>query len=126
MNSYLLAASLLTVVLGLIHSILGEIMLMSPMSDLEEFPAILKSRELAKRTIHVTWHLASILGWGFAAVLGLYSTEEPLSDDRRIVVLITALVMLIAGLATLIGSRGRHPGWAGFLAIAVLSWMGAA
>lgn len=118
-NPLLVAASALVVVVALVHSVFGERLIFRH----------LRSRSIAAtrpapplRSSHVrilwaTWHLASALALGLAIVLGRLALDP--SPD-------TVMLWAIAGAFTVSGAlvlgatSGRHPGWIGLFASAVL------
>ena len=65
----LFIAAILTILVGLMHSVLGGRYLISPILRLEGHPSILGSRENARVTLWAAWHATSLTWWGLAAVL---------------------------------------------------------
>ncbi len=116
MNNYLLAAGVLTALIGLAHSILGEILIFRALRQGSWIPTLGGSalREHQVRIIWASWHVVSVLGWALAAVLlrigGAW--DAPLPQFIRF----TAIsAMLVSAALVLIGTRGRHPAWVGLL-----------
>ena len=128
MNMYLVAAAVLTIVVGLAHSVLGEILIFRGMRQDGLVPTngggLL--RESNVRILWASWHVLTVLGLGIAAVLWwlamppthAYSSEYP----RQAL----ALTMLVGAAIVGIATKGRHPGWAGLLGVAILAWCGRA
>ena len=126
MQTALTAAAVLSVVTGLVHSVLGERLIFRHLRRGTLVPQLsappLRARNI--RIIWASWHLASVFGWALAAVLfGL--AQSPEAPIRELAV--QAIVAANAGgsLLVLVGTRGRHPGWIAVGAIAVLAWFGA-
>jgi hypothetical protein len=93
MNTYLFAAGILTALIGVVHSVMGEIMIFRALRRSTWIPTQGGSalREFQVRIIWASWHILSLL---------------------------TALVASAA--LVLIGTRGRHPAWLGLLLVAAL------
>ena len=123
MNGYLVTASMLTVLMALVHSVVGEILILIPLHKRERrqpghgltTPAVLR----------FTWHILSVLGLGMAVILWHYSRFAALTADQIAVLRILALTFLVSFGIALAGSRARHPSWAVFLAVAGLTWFSA-
>ncbi len=73
----------------------------------------------------VIWHLPSILGWAFALILTRFAYLPDPGGEERFVLKTISVSLLVCAVLVFAGTR-RHPGWAAFLAAAVLSWVGAA
>ena len=69
-----------------------------------------------------TWHLASVFGFGFAALLFLLARGD-LAPHPSVINALVLVFAVGAGLV-LVATRGRHPGWIGLLAVAVLAHWG--
>lgn len=115
MNYYFLAAGLLTMLIGIIHSIVGEVKLISPIQHLEKLPPLQGSVLQTKRTLRFAWHVTSVLGMGIGAVLVFYATEPSLPPPERFVLIIIDITLSLSFIVSLIGSRGKHPAWVGLL-----------
>jgi hypothetical protein len=122
MNLTLLAAAALVVVVCAVHSVLGERVLLIPLSKRDDLPQFLGDRDYAKKTLRFVWHVATVFGLGFAALLLLLAA--PAAPDRRLLLRVIAVTVGVSGIVALIVSRGRHPSWIAFLVIAALVWFG--
>ena len=123
MNTYLLIAAALTVSLALAHSVLGEIKIFRYLKDdgvpvLRGIPLLWKISSPTTRTLRFVWHIASILGLGLAAILVYFSSLVALSAGDLLILKIIAVTMFLAGLLTLIFTKGAHLGWIVFWLIA--------
>ena len=122
MNGYLFLAGCLTVILAIVHSALGELLIFrhlrhSPCFTLAEGP--LKKRHL--NTLWSTWHLISIFGLGFAAIL-MWLAQSDVAQDKSVgILLIIGVSFLISAAFWLWGTKGKHPAWFVLLAIAILT-----
>ena len=124
MNPYLVAASALCAVGALIHSVLGERLILGPLFR-GELPPLQGSEAFMKQVLRAFWHGFSILLLGFATVLGVAATLDPLEGSGRWMVGIiqwTALVPL--ALYSLIQTRGKHFAWVLFAIASLLIWLG--
>ncbi len=111
MDGRLVAASILMVLLGAAHSILGERLVVRPMQRIPQ-PELLGSDVFTKRTLRFVWHIMTVMAWGFAAVLWL----EPTTTVRWILISTFAATAVL----TVALSRGRHVSWVLEAAIAAL------
>ena len=122
---YFIAAVLATAT-GLVHSVLGEILIFRHLRAGTLVPALdappLRPRNV--RILWATWHLATLFGWAFAGILFQLARGVPLSPSM----ITTAIVFAYLGGAifVLVGTRGRHPGWIVLSIVAALTAMSAA
>lgn len=126
MNTYLIAAAALAFIVGLVHSVLGEVMLFSRMRQGLVVPtnggSVLQQRHV--RILWASWHVLTAFGWSFAAML-LFLAPEPSAGHLRVSILqAIAVGMLFGSLLVLYATKARHPGWLGLLGVAVLTWLG--
>jgi hypothetical protein len=126
MQTVLIVAAAIAVLTGIVHSVLGERLIFSQLRQGTFVPALgappLRARNV--RILWATWHLASVFGWAFAAVLfGMAASPE--APIKQLVV--QAIVVANAGgsILVLVGTRGRHPGWVALGTVAVLTWVAA-
>jgi hypothetical protein len=117
-----LAASLL-IATGLVHSLLGERLIFRHLRQGTLVPQLgappLQARNV--RILWATWHLASVLGWGFAAILwGMAAAPE--APLQGLVLKALSGASAIGAILVLVGTNGRHPGWVALGAVAAFSW----
>lgn len=118
----LFIAALLTIFIGVVHSVLGERYILIRLFRRPDLPRLGGSDWFTKRTIRFAWHLTTLAWWGSAAQLIFLSLDR--SPDRISNVLaVTAVVFFASALVTAIASKGKHLAWIVFLAIAALIWM---
>ncbi len=126
MNSYFIVSACLAFILGLIHSILGEVLIFRHMRKGLIIPtdggSILKERNV--RILWASWHIVTIFGWGFGAILLRLSFPSSQYAFQTTVEAAILFSMLAASLIVLIGTKGRHPGWFVLLGIAIFLWLG--
>jgi hypothetical protein len=126
LNFYFLSAGVLAFVVGCIHSVLGERLIFSRIRNRGLVPTqggqLLHESHV--RILWATWHAATAIGWGLAAILVWCSVHAEPGSVPRAVGLAIALAMLASSILVLVGTRGRHPGWLGLLGVAVLTVIG--
>lgn len=127
MNAYFIAAAALASIVGLVHSVLGEIMIFRRMRKPgriipTEGGAILSGPNV--RILWASWHVLTVFGWGMAAIL--IELAQPaargVGDDAVEWAIMAS--MFAGSVLVLIATRARHPGWIGLLGVAVLVWLG--
>ena len=124
MNTILLVAGTLAALVGVIHSVLGEVLIFSRMRQGTLVPRIGQPllRERHVRILWATWHTVTIFGLGFAAIL--FQAADPANPTMGAAALNTvAVVMLASSFLVCFATKGMHPGWVGLLAVALLIWL---
>ncbi len=126
MHTMLIAAGVIALITGILHSVLGEMLIFRHLRSGGLVPTIaappLHERNI--RIIWATWHLASVFGWAFAGIL-LSLAIAPTDSPRALIVNAVVFAHLAGALLVLIGTKGRHPGWIAILLVAALTWFGA-
>lgn len=121
MNEVLLYISaVLALVTILVHSIVGEKRLITPLVNSDH--GVMEA-DLAKQVIRFAWHFTSILG--LIAVYILFDAAQDFAAADKSLLLITGGAFLFAGIYDAIVTRGKHIGWPllaaiGFLTISTL------
>lgn len=123
MNAYFALAGGLAILLGLGHSVLGELLLIGRLTR-ACLPPLAGSTDLALRTLRFTWHLASVFCWCIGAILLRLSLPASPDSQLAFVQSATTLSLFASVLIVVVISRGKHPGWVVLLAIAILTWLG--
>ncbi len=119
-NTSLVVATALAVLVGVVHSVLGERLIF------RHQPRAADNARRHRRPFDIlwaTWHIASVLGLALAAVLWKLAAMPEPSALREFLLLAIALAYALSGVLVLVGTRGRHPGWAGLVGVAVLVWL---
>jgi hypothetical protein len=123
MNIYFIVAAGLALILGLVHSILGELLIFRKFTK-DYLPVLVVSKDLVQRTLRATWHIPSVLAAGLSAILLRLSlplsTSIPLEFIERAMVLSFFASTLILVLLT----KGKHPGWIVLLSITIFIYLG--
>ncbi|WP_111979782.1 hypothetical protein [Algibacillus agarilyticus] len=120
----LLIGTLLLLLIGLIHSYLGEKYLLIRLFRRDNLPKLWGSDWFTKRVLRFAWHLTTLAWWGFAAIL--YILADPSEDRRSEILLIITAVFALSGVTSLLFSHGKHLSWLCFFLIAAISFYGAA
>ena len=124
MNLPILIAGLLCLLLGVAHSLIGEVLIFHKK---RRKGALVPSKggeglkEKHLRIIWATWHLASFFGWAFGAILiRLALFEEGAKLANQFMIQAISISTLAAGLLVFIATKGKHPGWIVLLIISAL------
>ena len=124
MNTPLVIAAALMVLLAVAHSYLGERYILIRLFRRSDLPKLFGGTDFTRRTLRFAWHITSVFALGFAAILVLLTSSAP--DVARNTARVIAVSSLVCGFVALIGSRARHLSWIVFFAAAALTWLGAA
>ena len=122
MNRLLVAAAVLAFLVGLAHSILGEVLIFRRMRERGLIPTN-GGRVIGERHVRIlwaSWHVLTVLGWCLAGILVLLAQAKFQGSGPLLQAIF--LAMLASSALVLIGTRGRHPRWVGLLGVAVLVW----
>lgn len=124
-NPFLTAAAILAVVVGLAHTVLGEILIFRRLRERRVIPTIGGTRleERHVRILWASWHTLTVFGWGMAGLL-FWLARQPQLADFRVVSVAISVAMAGGSLLVLVGTKGRHPGWIGLGLVALLVWRG--
>jgi hypothetical protein len=125
MNQFLVAAAILTILLGLIHSILGEQLIFiklrkHQLSGTPDHP-VLGRRQVG--ILWATWHLASVLAWCIGLILFYLANGTGLNADSNLYKLVMVPSFGISSVLVFYGTKGKHPGWIVLAAIAILTFL---
>lgn len=126
MNWIIFSASIIAFAVGLIHTVLGEVMVFRKMRRNGFIPTDGGSvlRESNVRIIWATWHALTVFGWGMALILLWLARQSSHDDTYPLLIHIIAATMLAGSALVFAGTKGKHPGWVGLLIVAILSWIG--
>lgn len=127
MNPYFIAAAALAFVVGLVHSVLGEILIFRRMRKPGRIiptdgGSILRAHHV--RILWASWHVVTAFGWGMAAILVWLAQPAARGVADGFLEHAIAVSMLVGSVLVLIATKARHPGWVGLLGVAVLVWLG--
>ncbi|MDO6428258.1 hypothetical protein Q4489_14655 [Thalassotalea sp. 1_MG-2023] len=120
----LIAAGVFAILLGVIHSILGELLIFKKLRHKTVVPtqggSLLAARQL--RILWASWHLVTLFGWSLGAILWTIAFAS--SSHVDVIGMITyniAAIMLCSALLVLFATKGKHPGWVVLTLISVLT-----
>jgi hypothetical protein len=125
MNWFLVAASALAYLVGLAHSVLGEWLIFRRMREGGLVPTN-GARLIGERHVRIlwaSWHVLTVFGWCVAAIL-FWLSQGPQSVLHAFVAKAILVAMLAGATLVFVGTKGKHPGWAGLLGVAALTWFG--
>ena len=122
MNTSLLIAAVLAVLLGVTHSYLGERYILIRLFRRGDLPRLFGGVEFTQQTLRFAWHLTSVAWVGFAGLLATLASSP--QGTGRTQAQVISVTFALSGALALIGSKGRHLSWIVFLAIAGLVWLG--
>jgi len=106
MSIFLYLAAATIILTALIHSVLGERLLIAPLVGMRDGPL---QSGLARRVIRYAWHLTSVL-MGLTAIVLIMAAQSP-SPAFDYLVWIIGGTYLAVGLFDGIATRGQHIGW---------------
>src|SRR5687767_14101184 len=112
MQTFLVVAGSMVLVVGIVHSVLGERLIFSRMRSEGFVPTVGEPvlRERHVRILWASWHLVSVFGWALGAILLQSAFSSSDYVFRAFVTNAIAGSMLVASFLVLIGTKGRHPG----------------
>ena len=129
MNGYFVAAAAIAFGVGLVHSVLGEMLIFRRLRQGDGLVPTNGGNVLGERHVRIlwgSWHIVTVFGWCLGAVLLRLSLPAAPEASTLFIEQAIALAALVGAALVFIGTRARHPGWAGLLAIALCVWLGGA
>jgi hypothetical protein len=129
MNTYLFIAGILFFFLGIAHSVIAEYLIFNDKRNKGSLVPSKRSTELKERHLRIiwaTWHLSSFLGWCIGAILIKISFEQNELNSNITDFIVQSIIYatFVSSLLVLVGTKGKHPGWVGFLLIGILLLIG--
>ena len=119
MNVLLFIAGILSILLGLAHSFLGERLIFS---GWRETPPVIPRRH--RNIIWASWHLGSFLGFGIGGALMFLARQVEILPRLQPILVSLIVSFVLSGLIVFYATKGKHPGWLVLLIIAVLTFLG--
>jgi len=118
----LISAGLLSITVGLVHSILGELLIFKNLRNRSLVPnvSLPPLREKNIRILWATWHLASVFGFTMGAILIKLAI---MSTPSSFIIQSIAFSMCVASALVFYATKARHPGWVGLFGVAILCWL---
>jgi len=118
MDIALYIAAFLIFLIGIIHSYLGELYILTRLFRHDNLPKLFGGTEFTKRTLRFAWHITTIAWWGLAVIL-IFLAQPNISKNT--IGLVIGITFLVHFAIALIASKGKHMSWIVFLAVGVLS-----
>ena len=115
MTSLLYFAAFLAILLGAVHSWLGEKYILVRLFRRDNLPQLFGSAQFTTRTLRFAWHVTTIAWWGFAALLVQLGQGSLTASS---VAQVLGYTFTASGLLPLIITRGKHWSWIVMFAIA--------
>ena len=110
-------AACLLVILGLAHSWLGERYLLRRLfRRSDELPKLQGSTDFTKNTLRFTWHLTTLMAFGFALMLAQMAAHA----SAPAMAAMLGAMLIVSSLLPLFFTRGRHLSWVGLFAAGAL------
>ncbi len=116
-------AATLCLLIGIVHSYLGERFILIRLFRGDGVPHLFGSDYLSKRTLRFAWHITTLAWWGFGYLL--FKVAEGHEDLGQSVLHTVSMVFLVSGMFSFGFTKGRHLSWVVFWAIAGLSYYAA-
>lgn len=113
MNPWLIAAGLCTLLIGVVHSVMGEQRIFRHLRQGGWVPTRGEPlmREYQLRIVWGSWHLVTCFGLGVAALLFLAARPDVPVALRDGMVASAVGVMLLAAVLVAVATKGRHLAW---------------
>lgn len=122
MNTALVLAALLSVLLAAAHSYLGERYILIRLFRRGDLPRLRGGTTFTQDTLRLAWHITSVLALGFAGIL--VALARPRGVEAGVLGALIAATFAVSGLVALVGSKGRHLSWIVFFLAAGLTLWG--
>lgn len=125
MNLLFVVAATVLALVGLAHSVLGELLVFRALRTQGVVPTagrpVLRERQV--RILWGSWHLVTVLGWALSALLWRLGTA-PWGDAALAawVADVVGVATLASGMLVFYATNGRHPAWVPLLGVAALVW----
>ena len=107
-------AAVLTFLLGLAHSLLGERFILVRLFRSENLPKLFGGTEFTTQTLRFAWHLTTIVWWGLAVLLWRLDSG-PVS--ATFILKVIGYTSIASGLLPLVTTRGKHLSWLVFFLV---------
>ena len=126
MNWYFVIAAALAFLVGLVHSVLGERLIFRRLRQ-DGFVPTNGGELLGERHVRIlwaSWHVLTVFGWCIGSILLWLSLSSSSVSSAWFIEQAVVITMLAGSALVFVGTKARHPGWAGLLAVAVFVWLG--
>jgi hypothetical protein len=113
-------AALLCVLIGGIHSYLGERFILIRLFRSKNIPHLFGGDYFTKRTLRFAWHITTVAWFGFGCMLFIISKGN--EDISQAVLYTISAVFFTSGIFSFGFTKGKHLSWLVFWTIAGLSY----
>jgi len=107
--------SFLAVIIGLVHSYLGEKYILIRLFQRDNLPQLLGGDWFTKRVLRFAWHLTTVAWAGFAAILFVLANPSQTLDKDLLYII--GGVFFLSGLMSASFTNGKHLSWIIFWSI---------
>jgi hypothetical protein len=111
-------AAILCLVVGMIHSYLGERFILIRLFRGDKVPHLFGSDYFTKGTLRFVWHITTFAWWGFGYLL--WQISEGQENLTQTILYTIGTVSLLSGIFSFGFTKGKHLSWVVFWAIAGL------
>ncbi|MGH6696951.1 hypothetical protein [Sphingopyxis sp.] len=115
----LLVAAILLFSACIVHSWLGEVMIVRPLLAALPAAGVFGEGHYARTILRLAWHATSIAWCGIGIAIAVMAVA-PASRQWALTLTVFAATFCVTAIAMLVTTRGRHKGWLLFLAVAIL------
>lgn len=129
MNPWLVGAAALVLVIGLVHSWLGELRIFRHLREDSASSGIVPTggapvlRAFQTRILWASWHVVTVLAWALAGLLLWLAQPAARAASGGFAETVIAAALAASGALVLLSNRGRHPAWLALWAAAALVLM---
>ena len=113
----LFIAAVILVIIGLVHSYLGERYILTRLFKRDNIPQLFGSSHFTKGTLRFCWHVMTLTAFGFAAILANSATVDVYNLK------VIGIVFLLSGLLAIFYTKGRHLSWIAFFTVSALCFI---
>ncbi len=123
--NFTLTAGVLIGVIGILHSVIGEILIFQRLRMNGIVPTrgsdVLRERQV--RILWASWHVVTMLALAVSVIL--IQTAHPLMSIslEQFIECAALYALLGSALLVLVGTKAKHPAWIGLLLAALLLWL---
>ncbi|MEM7514393.1 MAG: hypothetical protein AAF388_25930 [Bacteroidota bacterium] len=110
MNLYYLVAGILSILLGAIHTIVGEKLIFQSKKEEDQFIPSMEDGEWKERHVRIiwaSWHMATAFAWALAAIILFvaFNVQELPSEWVTFLIISASLSMLTGSALVLVGTK---------------------
>lgn len=110
------AAAAILVLLGLLHSVLGERYILRRLFRRCDLPKVLGSADFTRNTLRFVWHLLTLMAWTMALLLMQLAGGASAAQMAALL----GFALIASGLLPLCFTRARHLSWLGLMGAGAL------